>query len=111
MKPADKMDTPEDDDISTDETVEVGPPMLRKREIVEHVAQETGQSKADIRRTLDSAMGFMRQGLLDGNELHYPTLGKVKIKVPNRDGARPTFRVIPAKENAGGDNQGDGNVD
>ncbi|SOH95377.1 DNA-binding protein [Monaibacterium marinum] len=92
-------DSDEVHDATADETtVDVGLPMLRKREIVAHVADQTGQSKADVRRTLDSALGFMRQGLLDGNELHYPTLGKVKIKYPNREGAKPMFRVIPAKE-------------
>lgn len=87
-------------DVPADETEVEAVPMLRKREIVLHVAQDTGQSKADVRRTLDSALAFMRQGLLDGNELHYPTLGKVRIKYPNREGAKPMFRVIPAKDAA-----------
>ena len=82
-------------------------PMLRKREIVAHVAQETGQSKSDVRRTLDSALAYMRQGLLDGMEVHYPALGKVRIKAPNREGAKPLYRVALAKEAAVQDGEAD----
>lgn len=93
------MDSDDIHEATADDAAVVeGPPMLRKREIVAHVAEVTGQSKADVRRTLDAALGFMRQGLLDGNDLHYPTLGKVRIKIPNRDGAKPIYRVIPAKD-------------
>ena len=87
-------DVPADETaIEADETA-----MLRKREIVAHVSQDTGQSKADVRLILDSALGYMRQGLLDGNELHYPTLGKIRIKHPNREGAKPMYRLVPAKD-------------
>lgn len=90
----DQVDHMAEDEIPAEDAVE----MLRKREIVAHTAQETGQSKADIRRTLDAALGFMRAGLLEGKEVHYPSLGKVRIKAPNREGAKPAYRLIPAKD-------------
>ena len=95
VQPNDDLHT---DDAETEESASPAAPMLRKKEIVAAVAQETGQSKADIRRTLDAAFAYMRQGLLDGNELHYPTLGKVRIKPANREGAKPVYRVVPSKD-------------
>ncbi|WP_316013965.1 HU family DNA-binding protein [Roseobacter sp. HKCCA0434] len=96
-----------EDEIAQDEGHDSGaeadqdtPDFVRKREIVAYTAEQTGQSKADVRAILDAAFAFMRAELLEGKDLHYPTFGKVRIKYPNREGADPIFRVIPAKQDA-----------
>ncbi|QPH54756.1 HU family DNA-binding protein [Pontivivens ytuae] len=89
--PDDAPDTPETDDT---------PPMLRKRELVERVAELTGRNKAEVRATLDTAFAEMRTALLDGRDVQYPALGRIRIKTPNRPDAQKIYRLMPAKSAA-----------
>ncbi len=85
-----------DDVPATPETPDA-PPMLRKRELVERVAELTGRNKAEVRATLDVAFAEMRTALLEGRDVQHPALGRVRVKVPNRPGAQTVYRLMPGK--------------
>ena len=108
MRLVDDMETPEQDDETSPADLRE---MVRKKQIVEQTAELTGMNKGDVRRVLDAGLGVMREALLNGDDVHYPTLGKVKIKIPDREGAKPQFRVALAKNSPDMDNDADGQPD
>ncbi|MBB5515800.1 nucleoid DNA-binding protein [Rubricella aquisinus] len=67
----------------------------RKKDIVDHVSQATGLKKRDVREALDAAFGYLHSSLLDGKEIAYPTLGKIKVQVQRADSENPkmVYRV------------------
>ncbi|RED12884.1 HU family DNA-binding protein [Pontivivens insulae] len=109
MRLVDEMEAPEQDEATAPADL---PEMIRKKQIVEQTAELTGMSKGEVRRVLDAALGYIRETLNDGNDVHYPTLGKIKIKVPDREGAKPQIRVALAKKSpADASDEGDGQPD
>lgn len=79
--------------------------MRRKKDIVDHVANETGLKKRGVREALDSAFGYLRTSLDGGKEIAYPTLGKIKIIVQRADTDNPKvqYRLALAKPQASED--------
>ncbi|MEM9013397.1 MAG: HU family DNA-binding protein [Pseudomonadota bacterium] len=76
-----------------------GARILRKKQIVEQVAVATGLKRRDVREALDSAFAITRQALSDGQDVDYPTLGKIRVKAQTRPSGRERlmYRVTLAK--------------
>ena len=73
--------------------------MIKKKEIVEHVASTTDLKKREVREALEGVLSFLHERLLDGEEVQVPPLGKVRVVVQN-DGTtrqKTVYRLILQK--------------
>lgn len=62
--------------------------MIKKKEIVAHVAETTELNKRQARIALESALAFMHAQLTDEVELQVPPLGKVRVVTQNEGTSR-----------------------
>jgi nucleoid DNA-binding protein len=53
---------------------------MKKGELYEKVATQTGLKRQDVKRTLDAAFAAMRASLSAGTDVALPGLGKIKVK-------------------------------
>jgi nucleoid DNA-binding protein len=106
--------TEADQDIVADIEADAGAesPIRRKKDIVDHVSQATGLKKRDVREALDAAFGYLHSSLLDGKEIAYPTLGKIKVQIQRADSDNPkmVYRVALNK-NAVQQDEGESELD
>jgi len=74
-------------------------PMIKKKEIVEHVAGTTELNKRQAREALEASLSFMHANLKDGQELQIPPLGKVRVIIQNDGTSREktVYRLILQK--------------
>ncbi len=73
--------------------------MIKKKEIVEHVAGTTELNKRQAREGLEAALSFMHANLKEGQELQIPPLGKVRVVIQNDGTSREktVYRLILQK--------------
>lgn len=73
--------------------------MIKKKEIVEHVAQSTELNKRQAREALEASLAFLHERLSNGEEVQIPPLGKVRVVVQNDGTSRQktVYRLILQK--------------
>ena len=73
--------------------------MIKKKEIVEHVAETTELNKRGARDALEATLGFIHARLSDGEEVQIPPLGKIRVVVQNDGTSRQktVYRLILQK--------------
>ena len=57
--------------------------MIKKKEIVEHVAETTELNKRQAREGLEASLSFLHTQLKAGEEIQIPPLGKIRVVVQN----------------------------
>ncbi len=79
--------------------------MIKKKEIVEHVAASTHLNKRDARECLETAFAFLHERLSDGEEIQVPPLGKIRVIVQNEGSERQkiVYRLILSKPKPDGE--------
>jgi len=73
--------------------------MIKKKEIVEHVAQTTELNKRQAREALEASFAFLHSTLKNGEEVQIPPLGKIRVVVQNDGTSRQktVYRLILQK--------------
>lgn len=73
--------------------------MIKKKDIVEHVAATTQLKKFQAREALEATLGFLRQSIEAGQEVQIPPLGKVRVIVQNEGTPKEkiVYRLVPTK--------------
>ena len=73
--------------------------MIKKKEIVEHVAQTTELNKRQAREALEASLAFLHSTLESGEEVQIPPLGKIRVVVQNDGTSRQktVYRLILQK--------------
>ncbi len=73
--------------------------MIKKKEIVEHVAETTELNKRQAREGLETALAFLHAQLKAGEEVQIPPLGKIRVVVQNDGTSREktVYRLILQK--------------
>lgn len=84
--------------------------MIKKKDIVEHVAATTPLKKFQAREALEAALGFMREKIEAGEDVQIPPLGKVRVIVQNEGTPKEkvVFRLVPTKRTDKGEADEDG---
>ena len=79
--------------------------MIKKKEIVEHVAASTHLNKRDARESLETALAFLHERLTACEEVQIPPLGKIRVVRQNEGSSREkiVYRLILSKPKAPGD--------
>lgn len=57
---------------------------MKKGELYDKVATETGVKKGDVKRVLDAAFSAVRASLLAGQDVAVPPLGRIKVKARDK---------------------------
>ncbi len=73
--------------------------MIKKKEIVEHIAETTELNKRQARIALEASFEFMHAQLSEGVEVQAPPLGKVRVVTQNEGTTRQktVYRLILQK--------------
>ncbi|MCF6316628.1 MAG: HU family DNA-binding protein [Marinosulfonomonas sp.] len=61
-------------------TAVAGPPVLRKKELIERVVARSGIKKKDAKPTIEAMLAVLGEALASGEELNLQPLGKVMVK-------------------------------
>lgn len=79
--------------------------MIKKKEIVTHVAEVTSLKKYQAREALEATLAFMHERLSDGEEVQVPPLGKLRVILQNEGTPREktVYRLILSKPKDGDD--------
>lgn len=79
--------------------------MIKKKEIVEHVAETTSYNKREAREVLEATLAFLHETLAAGQEVQIPPLGKIRVVVQNDGTSREktVYRLILQKPKPEGD--------
>lgn len=73
--------------------------MIKKKEIVERVAEVTPFNKREAREVLEATLAFLHESLSEGQEVQIPPLGKIRVVVQNDGTSREktVYRLILQK--------------
>ena len=53
---------------------------MKKKDLIDRVAETTGVKKGDARKTVDAALGLIRDALEAGTDVTLPPLGRIKVR-------------------------------
>lgn len=75
------------------------PQVIKKKDIVESVAQTTSLKKYQAREGLEAALGYIHEQLEGGEEVQIPPLGKIRIVTQNEGTPREkiVYRLVLTK--------------
>ena len=72
---------------------------MRKRDVIESVAEATGVKKTDVRVTLDAALELVRERLEAGSDVNLPPLGRIKVRTRGEGGeASRNYKLVLRKK-------------
>ncbi|MEP4198249.1 MAG: HU family DNA-binding protein [Aliishimia sp.] len=76
------QDTSHDIDPVVVESIEptVTAPVLRKKELLDAVAEKSGQKRKDVKPVVEAMLAVMGEAIAQDQELNLPPFGKLKIQ-------------------------------
>jgi len=81
--------------------------MIKKKEIVEQIADKTELNKRQARIGLEACLEFLHESLSNGDEVQIPPLGKIRVVIQNEGTERQktVYRLILQKQKTDDDVQ------
>jgi nucleoid DNA-binding protein len=74
--------------------------MRTKKDIIDHVTQATGLAREEVGKVIEAAFAYVRENALAGTDIRHPSLGRIRVKRRDAEGAKAVYRYQPRTERA-----------